>query len=74
MEVTHQRALFNRSIFAMVDIYNNLPQRIVDSHNVHEFQSHLTRIVKERCQRGDPAWMLSFSRRGGPDLDGPVIS
>ena len=74
VEISHQRSLFNRSIFAMVDIYNNLPQEIVDASNVKLFQSLLTKIAKERCLRGDPDWTMSFHRREGPDLNGPPIA
>ena len=31
LEVTHERTFFFRSIFAMVDVYNNLPQSVVDA-------------------------------------------
>ena len=67
-------ALYGRSIFGMVDIYNNLPQRVVDATDVSSFQSLLTEIVKERCRQGIPCWKFSFCRRSGPDLDGPIIS
>ena len=74
VEISHQRSLFNRSIFAMVDIYNNLPQEIVDASSVKIFQSLLTKVAKERCLRGDPDWTMSFCRREGPDLDGPPVA
>ena len=48
----------------MVDIYNNLPQSLVDSPSVKVFQSGLTQIARERCQRGDPMWASSFSISG----------
>ncbi len=63
--VTHHQALFNRSIFCAVDIYNNLPQNVVDVDSVKAFQRHLIRIVRDRCRQGDAAWALSFSRRTG---------
>jgi len=68
-EVKAHRALFNRSIFGMVDIYNNLPQTFVDTQTVSEFQSKLTDIAKLRCERMDLEWSLSFCRRGGPECD-----
>ena len=74
LEVSHQRALFDKSIFAMVDIYNNLPQSLVDSPTVKVFQRGLTHIAKERCKKGDPEWHLSFNRRTGPDIDGCSIT
>ena len=68
-EVTAYRNLFNRSIFGMVDIYNNLPQSFVDAQTVSAFQSKLTGIAKLRCERLDPEWSSSFCRRGGPECD-----
>jgi hypothetical protein len=73
VEISSHRALYNRSIFAMVDIYNALPQYIADIHNVSEFQSGLTQLVRNRCQQGDVAWASSFSRRADCDLDGADI-
>ena len=72
LEVKEHRALFNRSIFGMVDIYNNLPQAVVDSISVSIFQGRLTEVARRRCQHLEPDWNLSFSRRGGPDCGGPV--
>ena len=40
-EVTHCQGLFNRSIFAMTDVYNNLPQHVVDAPSVKIFQKYL---------------------------------
>ena len=67
LEIKEHRALFNRSIFGMVDIYNNLSQAIVDSSSVSLFQSRLTEVARERCKRNAAEWHLSFCRRGGPD-------
>ena len=71
LEVKEQRALFNRSIFGMVDIYNNLPQAIVDSISVSIFQGRLTELARSRCQRDESDWHRSFCRRGGPDCGSP---
>ena len=62
IEVSHHQAIFNRSIFAMVDIYNNLPQYVVDSPTISTFQSLLTRIARRRCESGDVSWASSFCR------------
>ena len=62
VEITSHRDLFNRSIFAMVDIYNNLPQHVVDAKSVSAFQHCLMHTVRTRCQQGDAEWALSFSR------------
>ena len=73
LEVKELQVLFSRSIFSMIDIYNNLPQSVVDAPSVSSFQNRLTEIAKKRCKNQDPMWQLSFCRRG-PDLDGSVLS
>jgi len=73
LEATEHRALYDRSIFAMVDIYNNLPQYVVDAPDVSTFQTLLTNKAKERCRQQVPLWEHSFCRRTGPDLNGPTI-
>ena len=73
IEINFNSALFNRSVFAMVDIYNNLPQGIVDIDNVSLFQKRLTAIAKERCNSNRTDWQWSFDRRRGPDIEGPEI-
>ena len=74
VEIQFQRAMYNRSIFAMVDIYNNLPQHVVDVTSVSSFQHYLTHIARTRCQSGDPRWANSFCTRSGPDIDWPFDS
>ena len=39
VEVSSHRSIFNRSIFMMTDIYNMLPQHIVDAPSVHIFST-----------------------------------
>ena len=73
LEATSHDALFSRSIFAMVDIYNNLPQDAVDAVSVSSFQNYLMKIVRARCQQEDVDWASSFCRRAGPDLDATHI-
>ena len=73
LEASQHRALYSRSIFAMVDIYNNLPQSVVDANSVSIFQHLLTDMVKERCRQQIPQWEFSFCRRTGPDLNGSII-
>ena len=58
----------------MVDLYNNLPQFVVDANSVNTFQSFLTEIARKRCRVDTPFWQLSFCRRHGPDLAGPRIT
>ena len=60
-ECTFQWVMFNRSIFGLASIYNKLPQWLVDTDTIKDFQRTLTRIAKDRCQGGDDAWKLSFN-------------
>ena len=62
-EISHCQGLFSRSIFAMVDMYNTLPQHAADCSTVSEFQSYLNHIAHTRCQQGDVKWSSSFCRR-----------
>ena len=57
----------------MVDIYNNLPQAVVELSSVSSFQGRLTEMARERCKRNAAEWNLSFCRRGGPDCGGPNV-
>ena len=63
VEATHHPSLFRRSIFAMIDIYNNLPQYVVDSLTVTAFQKLLTERARERNRANDPTWLSLFSAR-----------
>jgi hypothetical protein len=56
----------------MVDIYNVLPQHIVDNTSVSGFQSDLTELVRIKCEQGDDdAWASTYSRRTFDGLDLP---
>ena len=48
LEATYHPSLCARSIFSMVDIYNNLPQNVVDAGSVTDFQHLLKDIARER--------------------------
>ena len=63
MEIQFHHGFFFRSIFAMVYVYNRLPQHVVDCTTISEFQAKLTLIAKMACQLGDPKWMGRFSCR-----------
>ena len=63
VEVSNCQGLFTRSIFGMADIYNNLPQHVLDASSVKCFQQYLIHIVRTRCQQDDGAWPSSFCRR-----------
>ena len=45
----------------MVDVYNNLPQWVVDAQSVSLFQKNLTEQARDRCQRHNESWASSFS-------------
>jgi len=60
-KVVFRHAIFNRSLFGLVDIYNRLPQEIVDRASVKEFQHDLTCVAKQRCEDNIPDWRLSFN-------------
>ena len=62
-EVRFQRGLHDRSIFAMVHSYNDLPQNVVDCPSVSAFQTMLTKTVRARCEAGDPYWKFAFDYR-----------
>ena len=62
VEISHHQAIFHRSIFGMVDVYNDLPQGVVDSSSVSAFQSSLTHVVRTRCQLRGADWASLFSR------------
>ena len=76
-EITSHQALFNKSIFLMVDRYNFLEQSTVNAKTVSIFQFELTQIVRTRCEQHDAEWRSSFCPRGAtyysnscaPDLD-----
>ena len=63
LEVQFQHALHFRSIFAMVYVYNRLPQEVVDCTSVYMFQRSLTLKARKLCRDGDPNWTCSFSCR-----------
>ena len=63
LEVSFQYDIFQRSIFAMCSVYNNLSQDVVDEPTVSLFQSRLTRILKDECMKGNPQWRNKFSCR-----------
>jgi hypothetical protein len=52
----------------MVDIYNNLPQNVVDAGSVTDFQHLLTDIARERLRQGIQLWFMSFCARRGPEV------
>ena len=47
----------------MTEIYNRLPQHVVDIPNVSNFQTALTRVARTACQNGNADWQSMFSSR-----------
>jgi hypothetical protein len=62
-EVQFQTGLFSRSVFGLVDVYNNLSQTAVDCSSISSFQHYLTHIAKHKCESGDPRWQFCFNTR-----------
>ena len=60
-QVVFSHAIFNRSLFGLVDIYNRLPQDIIDRPSFKEFQYDLTYVAKCRCVANMSDWKLSFN-------------
>ena len=61
IECNFQWVLFNRSIFGLVAIYNQMPQEIVDKGTVRGFQSALTNIAREQCENGNQDWQKFYN-------------
>ena len=61
--VIHCQDLWDRSIFGMTDVYNNLPQHAVDASSVKIFQKYLIHIVRTRCKQADLDWPSFFCGR-----------
>ena len=57
---TGRRALYERSIFQMVHVYNRLPQEVIDIDNISGFQACLTSMAKRRCIAGTSNWRQTF--------------
>jgi hypothetical protein len=71
-EIISHRAIHDRSIFSMCDVYNNLPQSVVDADSISMFKHLLMDIVRERCKSNDDAWASSFCSRADFYLDDSV--
>ena len=53
-------ALYWRSLFGLIHVFNRLPDHVVASSTVHVFQARLTEAAKKRCSSDDPQWRRSF--------------
>ena len=56
-------ATLQRSIFALVRIYNDLPHDIHLLSSVSEFQSAFTKLARTQCELDSPTWHTMFSPR-----------
>ena len=56
--------IVRRSILGLCRVYNNLPQYIVDSKCVSDFQRHLQKMMIENLKLGDQNWSNIYSPRG----------
>ena len=52
-----------KSIFGLIDVYNLLPQGIVDTDNVHTFQAKLQGLLKDMVNERQSNWETIFSPR-----------
>ena len=57
---TTRHALYERSLFGAINVYNRLMPYLVDLPTVSKFQRELTWLAKLRCQRGDSDWKYAF--------------
>ena len=55
--------LFRRSVFAMVDEYDHLPQDVIDCFAVSNLEQFLAGFAKERCKKSMSNWMYTYDRR-----------
>ena len=58
--VRTSHALYFRSLWNYIHIYNRLSQELVDTTRIPTFQGELTQVAKFRAQRGDPKWRDAF--------------
>ena len=58
-----QLAVFRRSAFGLVGIYNMLPNEVVAHNSVKQFQAALSQLVRREAGRDNPGWRDLFSPR-----------
>ncbi len=56
-------AIFKRSAFGLIDVYNLLPNRIVSCDDVKGFQGALSELMRQVASTGNPHWQSLFSPR-----------
>jgi hypothetical protein len=57
-------ALYFKSLYHFVLIYNRLPQELVDLDSVSAFQNQLTKFAKSRADRGETTWRNAYEDCG----------
>jgi len=60
-EVRGHHALYFRSLYGYIHIYNRLSQGIVDISSVSAFQAKLAHMIKHRAASGVPTWRQAFT-------------
>ena len=55
--------VMKHSVLGLIDIYNLLPQAVVDKKDVHEFQRGLQELLREEAKLGIEKWQFLFSPR-----------
>ena len=56
-------AMMDRSVFALVRVFNKLPVGIVEAPSVPSFQSRLTSLSRDQCMDGGNTWGNYFPPR-----------
>ena len=64
-----QTDLTGRSLLALANIYNLLPQHVVDATTVSNFQTRLTNAARHACLNGHTNWPELYSPRLHPHPD-----
>ncbi len=62
-EIQFQTELYNRSIFALIHVYNDLIQQTMDYNIIAAFRSYLTHVTKSKCQTDDSKWLYYYNTR-----------
>ena len=56
-----RHTLYWGSLFGLVHVYNRLPEHLISTTSVKEFQSRLTQGARDRCSNWDANWMKAYS-------------
>ena len=58
--IMFREGLWRRSLFGLVYTFNRLPQHVIDSESVSDFQSYLTQFLKTHCAASTLNWQFMF--------------